>query len=503
MPKLVRPAILLCLILCFEAVSAADPWAAPGDMALRHDLQVLADAGVLGSPVLTWPIPWSTIQNDLSGYVAGDVPLNQYVANALERVRRRLASASNANGIELETQLASNSSQSWFRTFESMPREEFEAGASGSWIGKRFAARLQMTYAADADDDEDLRWDGSYLAVVLGNHILSAGRIDRWWGPGWEGSLIYGTNQRPVPTIALERRQALPFKTKWLSWIGPWTYSLSIGELEHGRTVPNANLLGFRVAFRPVNDVEIALTRTAQWCGNDRPCDLDSLWDLIKGDDNVGSEGIDTDNEPGNQLAAIDIRWNSPFSNLPYALYTQWTAEDESSGTPSRWTAQIGAEVWGSTGLPWIGGDYRFHVEYADTATSFYKDTIRFDTAYEHGIYSDGYRYRDRVIGHAMDNDGQMVTFGGLLVDAGGGSWNALLRWIRVNRGGAIPNRNQVSQEELDVRNFEISRKQRLAVFGRDLGAVAIGGGYYYLDNKTSGGDDDSWKAFLQWSFDL
>jgi len=90
-----------------------------------------------------------------------------------------------------------------------------------------------------------------------------------------------------------------------------------------------------------------------------------------------------------------------------------------------------------------------------------------------------------------------------LLVDAGGGSWNALLRWIRVNRGGAIPNRNQVSQEELDVRNFEISRKQRLAVFGRDLGAVAIGGGYYYLDNKTSGGDDDSWKAFLQWSFDL
>ena len=503
MPRSSRPALLLCLLLLMQTASAADPWAVPGDMALRHDLQTLADAGVLGSPVMTWPIPWSTIQNDLASYSAPDQPLRAYVANALERVRRRLSVAKRADGIEIETQLASNSSQSWFRTFESTPREEFEAGAGASWIGERFAGRLQVTYAPDAEDDEDLRWDGSYLAVVLGNHILSGGRIERWWGPGWEGSLIYGNNQRPIPTIALERRQALAFESKWLSWIGPWTYSLTYGELEHGRTVPNANILGFRVAFRPINDLEIALTRTAQWCGNDRPCDLDSLWDLIKGDDNVGSEGIDDDNEPGNQLAAIDLRWNSPIGDLPYAVYTQWTAEDEASGTPSRWIAQFGAEMWGTTGLKWIGGDYRFHLEYSDTATSFYKDTIKFDTAYEHGIYRDGYRYRDRSIGHAMDNDGQMLTFGGLLVDGGGGSWNALLRWVRVNRGGRIPNRNQVSEEELDVRNFEISRKQALRLFGRDLGSIALGGGYYYLDNKTSGGDDDSWKGFLQWSFDL
>ncbi len=503
MPRTLRPALLLSLILCFDIAAAADPWAAPGDMALRHDLQVLADAGVLASPVLTWPISWSTIQNDLDGYRAADQPLRAYVANALERVRRRLAAVRSADGIELETHLAANSSQRWFRTFESQPREEFEAGAGASWIGERFAGRLQFTYATDADDDEDARWDDSYLAMVIGNHVLSYGRIERWWGPGWEGSLIYGTNQRPIPTFALERRQAVPFETKWLSWIGPWTYSLTYGELEHGRTVKNANLLGFRVAFRPINDLEFALTRTAQWCGNDRPCDLDSLWDLIKGDDNVGSEGIDSDNEPGNQLAAIDIRWSSPFSDLPFALYTQWTAEDESSGTPSRWIAQFGAEMWGSTRLNWIGGDYRFHVEYTDSATSFYKDTIKFDTAYEHSIYRDGYRYRDRSIGHGMDNDGQMLSFGGLLVDVDGASWNVLLRWIRVNRGGRIPNRNQVSQEELDVRNFEISRKQRLRVLGRDFGAIDVGGAYYYLDNKTSGGDDDSWKAFLQWSFDL
>ena len=47
MPRSSRPALLLCLLLLMQTASAADPWAAPGDMALRHDLQTLADAGVL------------------------------------------------------------------------------------------------------------------------------------------------------------------------------------------------------------------------------------------------------------------------------------------------------------------------------------------------------------------------------------------------------------------------------------------------------------------------
>jgi len=44
----------------------ADPWAKPGDLALRHDIQLLADAGIIRSPVNTWPIPWATIAADLA-----------------------------------------------------------------------------------------------------------------------------------------------------------------------------------------------------------------------------------------------------------------------------------------------------------------------------------------------------------------------------------------------------------------------------------------------------
>jgi len=47
--------------------------------------------------------------------------------------------------------------------------------------------KLSATVVADPDDDRELRPDGSYLAMSLGNWMVSAGYLDRWWGPGWQG----------------------------------------------------------------------------------------------------------------------------------------------------------------------------------------------------------------------------------------------------------------------------------------------------------------------------
>ena len=91
---------------------------------------------------------------------------------------------------------------------------------------------LQGSYVADPDDDKDWRADGSYLGVNFGNFMLSAGFMERWWGPGWDGSLILSTNARPIPSITLERNYTDPFKTKWLSWMGPWRASIAMGEAE-------------------------------------------------------------------------------------------------------------------------------------------------------------------------------------------------------------------------------------------------------------------------------
>ena len=45
--------------------------------------------------------------------------------------------------------------------------------------------------------DEGFALDGSYIAARLGNWSASFGQVERWWGPGWDGSLILSTNARP------------------------------------------------------------------------------------------------------------------------------------------------------------------------------------------------------------------------------------------------------------------------------------------------------------------
>ena len=43
--------------------ASAEPWAAPGDMCLRHDLQLLNDEDVTNLPLTTWPLSWRDISH--------------------------------------------------------------------------------------------------------------------------------------------------------------------------------------------------------------------------------------------------------------------------------------------------------------------------------------------------------------------------------------------------------------------------------------------------------
>ncbi len=199
--------------------------------------------------------------------------------------------------------------------------------------------------------------------MVLGNWMLSAGYIDRWWGPGWEGSLIYGSNARPIPSITIERNYSDPSENPWFSWIGQWRLAVTMGELEGNRDdAPHAQLFGMRVTWKPHPRLEVGISRSAQWCGDGRPCDLGTFWDLFTGNDNDQPLA----EQPGNQMAGFDLRWSLPWA--PVAVYMQAIGEDEANFMPSKYLGLFGAEVWGG----WGERSWRAHVEYADTACDFY-----------------------------------------------------------------------------------------------------------------------------------
>lgn len=476
---------LAALIACgFAGIVSADPWLAPGDEGLRSDIQRLADAGILRGPVTTWPISWPDVARDAQA--AKEDGLDAATVAALVRVRRLSREASTRGYAGSGLTASGSHDPATLRGFAATPREEGELELRASWLSDHFAMNLQGSVVADPDDGKEWRADGSYVGMTFGNYMLSVGLMERWWGPGWDGSLILSTNARPIPTVTLERNYTDAFKTKWLSWIGPWRASIALGQgEEHDVAVPKVRILEARVNFKPRPWLEFGLTRTAQFCGGDRPCDWDTFTDMLFGRDNA-VEGDDPLQEPGNQMAGYDMRIRSPWKPLPMAFYTQWIGEDEAGGFPSKFLGLFGLEYWGSS--PW--GGYRLRAEYADTTCMFNFEEPTYNCAYRHNLYPQGYAYRGRIIGHSLDNDSRMFSVAGLLTRDNGDVISLEFRRAEINRDGMRA--HAISDVLADLDNVELRYSK---VFG--IGKFSIGLGYDDRSSTMDSGSDV--RGYLSW----
>jgi hypothetical protein len=476
--------LVVAWVLFGCAAVRADPWLAPGDEGVRNDVQLLADAGLLRGPVTTWPMSWPDIARDALAAQISD--LDENTAAALLRVQRlaRDASASGYAGSGLRVSGAHQPPQ--LRTFADSPREEGEVAIRAGWLGDHLALNLQGAYVIDPDDGKKFRADDSYLGINIGNFMISAGLMQRWWGPGWDGSLILSTNARPIPTVTLERNYTDPFKTKLLSWIGPWRASIAVGEAEsHDVAVANVRFLAARVNFKPRPWLEFGLTRTAQWCGGERDCGWKTFTDLLIGRDNQVTDGGPAADQPGNQMAGYDFRARSPWRALPLAVYSQWIGEDEAGGLPAKFIGLFGLETWGSSSL----GGWRLRAEYSDTACNFTRQEPIYGCAYRNSLYPQGYAYRGRSIGHTIDNDSRMFTVAGLLTRVNGDVLSVALRRVSVNRdGGPHP----ISDVPLDLDNVELR-------YSRVLGAGKIGAAIGFEDPAIGVKSSSRVHTFVTW----
>jgi hypothetical protein len=472
------------IALLLTATAQADPWLAPGDAALRADIELLADAGILRGPVTTWPLSWPDLARDV--LAVGNRKLDEATANALLRVQRRARAASLRGFAGAGARLSGSYQPSMLREFADSPREEGELALRASWLSENMALNLQGAYVADPADGHEFRPDGSYLGVNFGNFMLSAGYMERWWGPGWDSSLILSTNARPIPSLTLERNYTDPFKSAWLSWIGPWRASIAMGRAESsGVPVTDVRFFAMRINFRPRPWLEFGLTRTAQWCGGERPCDWGTFTDMVLGNDNQEADGTASENQPGNQMAGYDMRLRSPWQALPVVFYTQWIGEDEAGGLPSKFIAQFGLETWGSMAL----GGWRVRAEYADTACMFTRETPEFGCAYRNTVYPQGYAYEGRMIGHSMDNDSRMFAIAGMLTRANGDFFSLTLRKVKLNRDGGD---HAISDVPQDTDNVELR-------YSRAAGAGTISVGMGYEDPATRPDTSSGVHGFVTW----
>ena len=268
-----------------------------------------------------------------------------------------------------------------------------------------------------------------------------------------------------------------------------------MGELDDERSIRNAQLFAVRGTFRPPRTgLEIGVSRAAQWCGDDRPCNLSTFGDLLVGNDN-GGVNVAVGGEPGNQLGGFDIRWRLP-KQVPVAFYMQWIGEDGrgGGGAIGAWMRQLGAEHWGQIGEL----NHRTHFEVSDSMCregGFGFSEMKPNCAYGHSIYRTGYRYQGRSIGHSGDGDTLSYSFGSTLVQSAGHLWNVSLRYMEINRKGSPDSRHTLTPTPLELIDLQISH-ERQTRYGR----LHAGIGYSLRDDLASNVSNSDISAFMQWS---
>lgn len=403
--------LVLVVLINVPQRAHAMPWAELTDRQLKQDAELLHAFDLIDGPLLSWPLSYTQLAG-LSRQPRTTLP--SYVARARGRV---LEKARFARKARLQTELSAHtaSKPALVRDFGENARQTLDTSLALSVQGKGGFARLGPTYRAP-QPGRDFLLDRTLLGYSLGSVDVYAGYAELWWGPSNEGNLLLSNSARTFPKLGFRRMDTSPFKSRWLSWLGPYRLEAFVGVLDERRDADNALIVGMRAEIEPVRRWSLGFTRVLQLCGEGRPCGAGTWGKALIGVGDVDNTG--TANEPGNQLAAIDTRYSLSVRQLALAVYAQALAEDEGSYTIYRF-----AQLWGTTvtgplgdhGAMWVLG-----AEYTDTRARNYlfAGERRPGVIYRHHIYTDGYSYGKRPIGFSLDGDARLLSLTFSVTDA-------------------------------------------------------------------------------------
>ena len=394
---------LMVLSIGHSAVQA-EPWVDTRDAWLRADIERLSQAGVIKVPINTWPLMWGSVMNDLEAAEVNDIPAR--LRDSLGRVMSAGRDATRSSDPHQSVSLSVATESQTFRHYGDDAREGVELKARRYGVTDHMAYNFEVIQSKNPWDDDKTHHDNSYFGFVVGNWVGLLGNIEKWWGPGWNSSIILSNNARPTPGFTLYRNYSNPFEWPVLAWLGPWTANLFISKLDDTREIDDAKLVGLTLGFRPTPSLEVNLRRSAQWGGEGRPQGLKNFIKLVGGvSDNCWTAECRV-TEPGNQMAGFDFSWDTPWVDA--TVYGQKIGEDEHRGTPAKNARQVGIKLPFESKLI----DGMLFVEHDDTATG--DPLARYNVFYNHHIYKTGYRYQGRAVGATWGNDAKVFSVGAI-----------------------------------------------------------------------------------------
>jgi len=437
---------LVLLLLTLAPPAYAGPFAEVGDRQLRQDVALLHAAGLIPGPVDSWPLPWAQIDAWLDR--AGDGrDLDPYLKAAVNRLDRLSDLAAQRSA--LDVRIGGTNNVSVARDFGTLARGQFDGSGrvefNGETISIALGAGLRSGDGSTADNSY-YHFEPSQIAIRLGNWALYGGYTEQWFGPGHDGALLWSNSARPIPKIGLKRLNPDPIDLPVLRWLGPTKFEIFGGVLDEARDFRNTIVFGTRLSFSPARGLQIGLNRAQQLCGDGRPCGFKQISRSFIG---IGTSdnGIPGDlqsflQQPGNQLAGVDVSYVQRFGAYTAKFYFEIEGEDFTSTILDQFGRQVGVTLagpWGSKGAAFTAT-----AEYTDTyAASLFNGTPLqklFDSRnlfpgslYSSGIYTDGYTYRGQPIGYWTDGDSRNLSFLVALTDTRNRRWYGSVRSVHLN----------------------------------------------------------------------
>ncbi len=465
--------LFLFLLLCLSIKDVdSSPWGTPDDALLKHDLQILTDAGLLNIPLNTWPIAWGDVAYNLK--IDNPDELSPEILLSFQRIRQRLMEEQ-MGGISANTEIKVSKNPDRIMSFFDPVSAKKLAASNVSYMSKNLVINLKY----EKTDIYDLL-DESHISLARGNYSMTLGSKKNWWGPGWMGSTVLSTNARPIKGLSIERNFSDPFQNRFLSILGNWDLAFILGDIKSINQAPDRRFTALRIGMRPRDNLEIGFSKSAVICEKGSGCGLSKVIDGIIGSDEVYD------------LNTFDYRVSGSMFDLPYAAYGQI-----SGSTLSNSVGLFGLESWGNIEESQKFESYRIFTELSSSTCGIFGGKSKYGCAYQDSKYPSAYHNNGQNIGHPLDGDSTALSLGGILVINNTQLFKSTLAFGRINRGSSSG--YLFSKNETDFINFNLGYQFDLYWYDIPLGNFDVGLGFDTFKDKKTGSSEKEPRIYVSW----
>ena len=229
-PNQFKLAGIACAVtLGVSTMAGAAPWIDTQDPYLKASVTALANAGIITTPVNTYPLMYKSLYKQVSEAHNGNIP--QHLLFALKHIEHSLkhAKAERTSGVKIKA--ASDTKD--FQSFGERHNTKFDVNLFNEHIGKNWAFKLDAHWHTKANGNKNRSYEGSYLAGMIGNWVVSADQVSSWWGPGNDTTLALSNNATAFPAVRLTRHNSEPLDWPILNLLGPMSFTTYFGVQEH------------------------------------------------------------------------------------------------------------------------------------------------------------------------------------------------------------------------------------------------------------------------------